>query len=97
MRGLSSILTLVMLLLIVVSMIVFFYFWSGTMFSAVKIPTLSLVNQTMSGMGGDFKIDSVSNITNEITIYVRNVGGNYIDLNDLIIYIDENKMGYNCE
>jgi len=97
MAGLSTILTIVILSLIMISMITFFYTWSIIIFDTVTNPAQTAVKNTISEMGRNIKIVSATNTTEEeITVYVKNIGTNDIDLSYMTAYLDDNIVGFDC-
>ena len=97
MAGLSTILTIVILSLIMISMITFFYTWSIVVFDTVTNPAQTAVNNTINEMGRNIKIVSATNTTEEeITVYVKNIGTNDIDLSYMTAYLDDNRVGFDC-
>jgi len=97
MKGFSAILVVIILIIILVSMFSLVYIWSTKIFTSAQTPAISLVNKTITEIGGDLRIVSMTNTTEkEITIYIKNVGNTEIDLNNIILYLDDERIGFNC-
>ncbi len=91
-KGISSIIVVILLLLISVSLASVLYLWFSSMMSGVTKDVTEDVGTTTSYLNTRLSILSARNTsTTEIVVTVRNSGTNKINLNKLVAFVDEVK------
>jgi flagellin-like protein len=89
MKGISEIITMVLIILIVVSLIGMLYIWTSGMFTSLSYTTQNRVDDTKN-WAMDFKIDVAKNLADgNVTVYVRNVGNSPLNASRMNAYVND--------
>ncbi|MFH1229410.1 MAG: archaellin/type IV pilin N-terminal domain-containing protein [Candidatus Aenigmatarchaeota archaeon] len=86
MKGVSSIIAMILLLMITISLTGLAYVTFTSFFNTVKDSTETSMTQTMSNMLAQMKIESISKNGGDTVIYIRNIGK--VDISRFNAYVN---------
>lgn len=88
MRGISTIIVMILILMIAISLTGLGYVTFTTFFSKITTSSEQAISQTISTMLAQMKIESISKgSSNEIIVYIRNTGK--VDLTSFAAYVND--------
>jgi len=90
MKGVSTIIAVILILLITVALAVLAYAWFTGIFDVLISGANQSINGTQQQFGTKFSIEAATNVTEDIvTISMRNIGTVNIDLDKIACYVDD--------
>ena len=93
MKGIDTIMVAILLIIIIVAIITLFYTWTISIFNVLKEAAVISTNKTVITTGTELRLESVTNTSEtEIIVYIRNIGIEDIDMNDIEVYLDNNRI-----
>jgi Tfp pilus assembly protein PilV len=87
MKGISTIIVMILILLISISLTGLGYVTFTTFFSQITASSQGAISQTLTTMLAQMKIESITNDTVRTTIYIRNTGK--VDLTNFTAYVND--------
>jgi flagellin-like protein len=89
MKGISEIITMVMIILIIVSLTGMLYIWVSGMFTDISSSAKNKVDNTKT-WAVDFKIGAAKNVTpTVVTVIIRNIGSAPMNVSRMNAYVDD--------
>jgi flagellin-like protein len=93
MRGISEIITLVLILLIVIALAGLTYSWFPGIIATLTGTAQDSAGNAKSSMTTDFKIESAKNVTpSVVTVTIRNIGSAAINVSKMGVYINDERV-----
>jgi flagellin-like protein len=90
MKGISEIITMVLILMIVVALIGLAYVWFSGMFTNLTGTTEASVDTTTTAMSTSFRIEMTRNVTpTNVSVTIRNIGNAPINVSRMSAYISD--------
>ena len=98
MKGISTVLAIVLIVIIVVALVGLTYTFATTLFGIAVTGAGEEAEAIIGGLETQFRVETVSNTSEtEIVVYIRNVGTKDIGMSDLAIFLDGNRIAeFNC-
>jgi len=93
MKGISTILVVILVVIIVVALISLMYTFATSLFGTAVTGAEEETEAIVMGLGTQFRIEMVGNNSEtEVMVYIRNIGTGDIDMNDVAVFLDGNRI-----
>lgn len=93
MKAISTILAIILIVLIVIGIVGLSYSFFYGLVTGVMGPAVTSVNQTTVITGSQFRIVSATNVSEtELKVYIRNIGTQDIDMSQMVVFLDDDRL-----
>ncbi|NIM46692.1 MAG: hypothetical protein GTN40_00855 [Candidatus Aenigmarchaeota archaeon] len=91
MKGISAIIAIILILMIVVALAALAYTWFTGIFAGLTGGAETAVEATTTAMGVNFRIETAKNVTDDVSVTIRNIGTSTINVSKMTAYVDDEK------